>query len=545
MQWPYPRDGEDPWYSSFEDMVRAMDASSIAVHDQKNVILSGGGVISWDATTGIVSWALPIMLNSSQSGFAETIPAGSLEVPTDGLIGYVSFITSPSDNVTVELFTADVLPAPDVNNTFVLFRRRQNKLFWRNGGVLGDGDSLAIIDDGPGGGGAGNPAGANTEVQFNNAGVFGASPDFTWTGTEVRAPVLAMPTGLAPAPTATFGKLFTKDDRPFFIDAIGQQIRLATDQFTVLPSGGAVNIDFDTALPSQKQVTLNADATFTSANLGAGRGVSVRVICDGTNRNLNFPVGWIWLGGAPTSIDAGTTGMFSAVCFGATDADVVAAWNAEGLGGGGVTAVTASAPLASSGGATPDISLTGIVPVPNGGTGLATLTANAVILGNGVSPVLAVSPGPVGEVLTSNGTTWTSAPPTGGSASTVDLITTGLTVGDGARVSGTGTAGAANGTAISVARLIGITSVIGGVGVGKVQVSGIHPAVNFISGLTLNAGDPVYLSLTSGKFTNDVNAFGTGNVVAELGIVTDATAYDGVLNLTAAVLIQLKSVVII
>lgn len=40
--------------------------------------------------------------------------------------------------------------------------------------------------------------------------------------------------------------------------------------------------------------------------------------------------------------------------------------------GGGVTGVTASAPLASSGGATPNVSLTGVIPVANGGTGSAT-----------------------------------------------------------------------------------------------------------------------------------------------------------------------------
>jgi hypothetical protein len=42
---------------------------------------------------------------------------------------------------------------------------------------------------------------------------------------------------------------------------------------------------------------------------------------------------------------------------------------------GGVTNVTASTPLASSGGATPNISLTGTVGVTNGGTGLSTWTA--------------------------------------------------------------------------------------------------------------------------------------------------------------------------
>jgi len=49
------------------------------------------------------------------------------------------------------------------------------------------------------------------------------------------------------------------------------------------------------------------------------------------------------------------------------------------------------------------------VTVAQGGTGVATLTANNVILGNGTSSPLFVAPGTSGNVLTSNGTTWTSA----------------------------------------------------------------------------------------------------------------------------------------
>jgi hypothetical protein len=44
-----------------------------------------------------------------------------------------------------------------------------------------------------------------------------------------------------------------------------------------------------------------------------------------------------------------------------------------------------------------------------GGTGQTSLTANNVILGNGTSGVLFVAPGTALNVLTSNGTTWTSA----------------------------------------------------------------------------------------------------------------------------------------
>ena len=56
----------------------------------------------------------------------------------------------------------------------------------------------------------------------------------------------------------------------------------------------------------------------------------------------------------------------------------------------------------------------GTLPVANGGTGAATLAANNVLLGNGTSAVQTVAPGTTGNVLTSNGTTWTSAAAGGG-----------------------------------------------------------------------------------------------------------------------------------
>lgn len=55
--------------------------------------------------------------------------------------------------------------------------------------------------------------------------------------------------------------------------------------------------------------------------------------------------------------------------------------------------------------------VTGItdLAVADGGTGRSALTANNLLLGNGTSAVNFVAPGTSGNVLTSNGTTWTSA----------------------------------------------------------------------------------------------------------------------------------------
>lgn len=60
--------------------------------------------------------------------------------------------------------------------------------------------------------------------------------------------------------------------------------------------------------------------------------------------------------------------------------------------------------------------VTGTFGVAAGGTGTSSLTANNVLLGNGTSAVQFVAPGTSGNVLQSNGTTWSSAAITTGQA---------------------------------------------------------------------------------------------------------------------------------
>jgi hypothetical protein len=101
---------------------------------------------------------------------------------------------------------------------------------------------------------------------------------------------------------------------------------------------------------------------------------------------------------------------------------------------GTVTSVTASAPLASSGGATPNISFTGTLGIANGGTGQTTASAafNALspitstgdlIIGNGVNSATRLGIGANGYVLTSNGTTATWSAAAGGLSLSNDTST--------------------------------------------------------------------------------------------------------------------------
>ena len=73
------------------------------------------------------------------------------------------------------------------------------------------------------------------------------------------------------------------------------------------------------------------------------------------------------------------------------------------------SSLTASKPVFTNG--SKNLVSTGTLGVDQGGTGLTTLTANNVILGNGTSTPTFVAPSTAGNVLVSNGTTWTSAAP--------------------------------------------------------------------------------------------------------------------------------------
>lgn len=85
----------------------------------------------------------------------------------------------------------------------------------------------------------------------------------------------------------------------------------------------------------------------------------------------------------------------------------------KGSGGGSVT-LDAGAAAADTTLTLPNTSGTILqsgtaVTVAQGGTGVATLTANAVLIGNGTSAVTAVAPSTAGNALVSDGTNWSSS----------------------------------------------------------------------------------------------------------------------------------------
>jgi hypothetical protein len=129
--------------------------------------------------------------------------------------------------------------------------------------------------------------------------------------------------------------------------------------------------------------------------------------------------------GTPLPVANGGTGTATPSIVAGTNVTVSGTWpnqTVNASSSGTVSSVAATvpsifsisgSPITTSGTLAMTYSGTAL-PVANGGTSLTTLTANNVILGNGTSAPTFVAPSTNGNVLTSNGTTWTSSAPAAG-----------------------------------------------------------------------------------------------------------------------------------
>ena len=146
-------------------------------------------------------------------------------------------------------------------------------------------------------------------------------------------------------------------------------------------------------------------------------------------------------------------------------------------------------------------------PVSSGGTGASTLTANNVILGNGTSAVQFVAPGSAGNVLTSNGTTWTS-----GAASTGTVTS----------VSGTGTAsGLTLSGTVTTSGSLTLSGTVNSLAAGTYGIN-ITGTVNSLS-LSRGTGSNTTNSVAIGAGALEDNTTGFRNVAVGGGALIDNT----------------------
>jgi hypothetical protein len=126
---------------------------------------------------------------------------------------------------------------------------------------------------------------------------------------------------------------------------------------------------------------------------------------------------------------------------------------------------------------------TGTLVVARGGTGASTLAANNVLLGNGTSALQAVAPGTNGNVLTSNGTTWTSSAPSGGVTSLAAGTAISVSASTGAvTVTNTGVTSLAAGGGITVSASTGAVTVSQDFYTGTTTTNTSYPIGSYVFG---------------------------------------------------------------
>jgi hypothetical protein len=145
---PYPSEQRDPWFDQFLAFVQAVDSAVYAEREDRNLVIMGGGAVSWDATTNILSWVANIELPASPVGFLWRIVPGSLVVADNQFI-YFQAVRSPTDNVNVTLSTGAQVPgliSEDANNSILFGVRRGSRVYFRNGDVIQDGETSNIFE---------------------------------------------------------------------------------------------------------------------------------------------------------------------------------------------------------------------------------------------------------------------------------------------------------------------------------------------------------------------------------------------------------------
>lgn len=151
MRWPYPSDGQDPWYDAFESMVRAQDSTGYASYEDRNTFLTGGGEFTFDAATGELSWQTPIKIALPSTGTIQYAATPLSVTLQNGQFGYVRLNRGSTAADQLPILTAFSLPPINQDEMFVLFLRIGSIVYFRSYASIGDGETK-IIFDGPSGG---------------------------------------------------------------------------------------------------------------------------------------------------------------------------------------------------------------------------------------------------------------------------------------------------------------------------------------------------------------------------------------------------------
>lgn len=117
------------------------------LHEDRNILLSCSGNVAWDLSSQTLTWADPFVLLAPNKAYDWKILASSITSIADGDSLYVAINRDAGGNLTLQKAASGAL-ALDTNNknNFVIAYRLGDKIIFRNGYTLRDGDE-AVFED--------------------------------------------------------------------------------------------------------------------------------------------------------------------------------------------------------------------------------------------------------------------------------------------------------------------------------------------------------------------------------------------------------------
>jgi hypothetical protein len=156
IHFPYPDQSSKPWDAVFEAMVDAIDASLYAEREDRNLLITAGGTISFEALTGVLTWGANIEIFAPTTGFFWVIAGPGSITLADGALLFVTVPRAPQNSTTVAMQLGSVTPnEPRGDDQVLIGLRRNTRVYFRDGLSIGDGESFPVFDSSAGGGAIG------------------------------------------------------------------------------------------------------------------------------------------------------------------------------------------------------------------------------------------------------------------------------------------------------------------------------------------------------------------------------------------------------
>ncbi len=168
VQLPYPAPDARDWNDMFQALVNGIDYQTYTPREDRNIIVMGGGSMGFVASTGVLTWTDNINLLSAVTGFLWVVPGPGTVTLQDGAIAYLTVTRAPQGNTNYILQAGSQTPnQPRGADQILLGVRRGDRVHFRDGFVLQDGEFRTVFDTNSAGGGG--SSGQVVRISFSDS----------------------------------------------------------------------------------------------------------------------------------------------------------------------------------------------------------------------------------------------------------------------------------------------------------------------------------------------------------------------------------------